>query len=284
MNILIIGGSRFVGPLLVFKLLKKGHKITIFNRGKIKSSYEKEIRFIQGNRNDGFNIKDNFDVVIDMCAYNGLHTERAINELNFDFYINFGTAASYKKTDKFPLSEDSPLGSWPLWSSYNKGKVECEEVLKQKKINYATIRPVYILGANNYMNREKFIYSKIKDKSPIILPGDGKAKIQFVFAEDVANSIVILTERTVKGEFNCCGNKIITLKKLVEEMGKIVGIKPILKFNSSADGEKFDENEFPFANENFFCTNKKIKDLGMRFTPLVKGLKQDYESYYKRII
>ena len=87
MNILIIGGSRFVGPLLVSKLLKKGHKITIFNRGKIKSSYEKEIKFIQGNRNDGFNIKDNFNVVIDMCAYNGLHTEKAISELNFDFYL-----------------------------------------------------------------------------------------------------------------------------------------------------------------------------------------------------
>lgn len=284
MNILIIGGSRFVGPLLVSKLLMKGHKITIFNRGKIKSSYESGVKFIQGNRNDGFNIKDNFDVVIDMCAYNGLHTERALNELSFYFYVNFGTAASYRKTNNFPLGEDSPLGSWPLWGSYNKGKVECEEVLRRSGINYATIRPVYILGANNYVNREKFIYSKIKNKSPIILPGDGEAKIQFVFVEDVANSIAILTEKRIKGEFNCCGDEIITLKKLVEEMGKIVGIKPILKFSLNADGEKFNENEFPFANENFFCTNKKIKDLGVKFTLLFKGLKQDYEDYYKKVI
>ncbi len=30
MDILIIGGSRFVGPLVIDRLLKKGHKITVF--------------------------------------------------------------------------------------------------------------------------------------------------------------------------------------------------------------------------------------------------------------
>ena len=52
MKILIIGGSRFVGPLVVEKLLKKGHDVTIFNRGKIQSNYNK-VKFIQGKKLPG---------------------------------------------------------------------------------------------------------------------------------------------------------------------------------------------------------------------------------------
>ena len=114
MKILIIGGSRFVGPLVVEKLIKRKHDITIFNRGKIQSNYT-NVKFIQGDRKNGFNIKDKFDVVIDTCAYKGEHIQKAINELKFDYYLNFSTAAVYKKTTKFPLTEESETGDWPLW-------------------------------------------------------------------------------------------------------------------------------------------------------------------------
>ena len=283
MKILIIGGSRFVGPLIIEKLLKNNHDITVFNRGRIKSNYE-NIKFIQGDRKEGFNIKGKFDVVIDMCAYKMEHLKMALDELNFDFYLNVGTAASYKKTTKFPLTEESELGDWPVWGNYNKEKVECENLLYKSKINYASIRPVYVLGAKNNNDRERFIYSHIKNNLPLILPGDGQAKVQFVFAEDVADSIVLLAEKKIKGIFNCCNDDVVTLNKLVEIMGGIVGIKPIIKYNSNADGEKHNLNEFPFANEDFYCTNDKLKKLGINFKPLIQGLKEDYENYYIKII
>ncbi len=283
MKILIIGGSRFVGPLVVEKLLENKHDVTIFNRGKIKSKYE-NVKFIQGDRRNGFNIKDYFDVVVDTCAYKGENIQKAINELNFDYYLNFSTAAVYKKTDKFPLTEESEIGYWPLWGDYNKGKVECEKILKENKVKHANLRPVYVLGKNNYVNRELFIYSRIKDKKPLILPGDGKAKVQFVFAQNVADSIVLLAEKKLQGNFNCCGNEVVTLKEFVEIMAKVIGINLEIKFNPDADGEKFDEKEFPFANENFYCTNDKLNKLGIKFISLFEGLKKDYEGYYKNII
>jgi len=143
---------------------------------------------------------------------------------------------------------------------------------------------VYILGKNNYVDRERFIYSKIKANKPLILPGDGQAKTQFVFSQDVANSIVVLAEKKIQGNFNCCGDEVVTLKQLAEIMGNIVGIKPIIKFNPNANGQRHNINEFPFANETFYCTNDKLKKLGIKFTPLIQGLKEDYENYYKNII
>jgi len=120
MEILVIGGSRFVGPLLIEELIKKGHRITVFNRGQIKVDYPDGVIFIKGDRNSIFGIKKHFDAVIDMCAYNGEQTGKALKELSFDFFLNFGTAASYQKPDKFPLTEKSPIGEWQLWGGYNK--------------------------------------------------------------------------------------------------------------------------------------------------------------------
>ena len=280
MEILIIGGSRFVGPLLVQNLLKK-HSVTLFNRGKIKSNYE-NVQFIQGDRNNGFNVNKKFDVVVDMCAYEGHQTEMAISQIDFDFFVHFSTAAVYEKTDIFPLTEDSEIGSWPLWGEYNIGKVECENVLLQSGIKYASIRPVYILGPANYCDRENFIYSHIHSGLPLLLPGDGNSSVQFVFAKDVASSISLLIEKKATGAFNCAGSEIITLNGLVDEMGKIVGKSPNILFNANRDGERFAEEEFPFANENFVCSNEKLRNLGVKFTPLLKGLADDYKSYYSK--
>lgn len=279
MNILIIGGSRFVGPLLVEKLLKKKHQVTIFNRGHYPAP--SGVSFIQGDRSK-FSIDTRFDIVIDMCAYNGIQTKTALNQLNFDFFIHFSTAAVYKKSDQI-LTEDSPLGDWPLWGGYNKGKVECEKVLATSGVKFAAIRPVYILGPKNYCDREHFIYSRILSSTPIVLPGDGQALVQFVFAKEVADSIALIAEKKAVGPYNCAGDEKISLQNLVLGMGKIVGQKPVIQFNQKANGE-FKEENFPFANETFLCGNSKLKSLGMKFTPLLNGLKTDYKQFYSKII
>ncbi|KKU52792.1 MAG: hypothetical protein A3A28_04340 [Candidatus Sungbacteria bacterium RIFCSPLOWO2_01_FULL_47_32] len=284
MKILFIGGSRFVGPLVIEELLERGHEVTVFNRGLLRQSYPKEVTFVKGNRNRGFPFKERFDSVIDTCAYREKQTERVIRELKFDFLVHISTAAVYKKTETFPLIEESPLGDWPVWGDYNKGKVECEKTLAVSGLPYATIRPVYILGPKNYLARESFIYSKIKNGLPTILPGNGRALIQFIFADEVAETIVLIAENKNEGAFNIAGNDTITLKGLVEEMSKIVGKEPIIKYNLSADSEKFNEVEFPFANENFAVSNEKIKRLGIKFVPLLEGLRRDYKNYYRHVI
>ena len=281
MKILLIGGSRFVGPYLLESLLKRGHNLTVFNRGLLQSEYPAGTRFVKGDRNKKFGLKERFDAVIDMCAYSGAQTENALRQLRFDFFLHFSTAAVYKKTDSFPLSESSPLGDWPLWGNYNKGKVECERVLEKSGVKYASLRPVYILGPQNYRNREQFIYSKIARDEPITLPGNGEALAQFVFARDAAKAMAFLTEKRVEGAFNCAGNEIITLEDLVKEMAKIMGKELKICYNPEAAEEKFDASEFPFPNENFIVDNKKIKGLGIKFIPLLRGLKEDYENYYR---
>jgi len=283
-KILIIGGSRFIGPLLIDEFVGRGDEVAVFNRGRIRSEYDEGVRFIRGDRDEGFPALGHFDVIVDTCAYRGEQTKRTIEELRFDFFIHIGTAASYKQTEIFPIREDFPLGDWLVWGSYGEGKLECEKVLASGKVKFAVIRPVYILGPNNYCDRERFIYSRIKRGDPIILPGNGEAVIQFVFAEDVAKSIALIADNKIAGAFNCAGDEAITLKGFVEEMGRIMHLEPKLRYNPETDSDRFDINEFPFANANLLCDNAKLKKLGATFAPLLDSLQEDYESYYRHVI
>lgn len=284
MKILIIGGTRFVGPFVIDKLLKHKHNLTVFNRGTQKYVYDRKITHIKGDRNSKVNIPGNFDVVIDTCAYNANQLRNVLNGVSFDYFINFGTAASYKKTHTFPLTESSPLGEWPVWGDYNRGKVACERLLEKGSIKYSTIRPVYILGPANYVDRERFIYSKIINGEKIILPGNGQAVCQFIFAKEVADILVFLAENKLEGPFNCAGDDLITPQGLVEIMSRIAGKKAEVEFNNKADGLNYNLTEFPFANENFICSNEKLKQLDIKFLPLAETLRLDYKNYYKRII
>ncbi len=281
MDILILGGSRFVGPLIVDKLLKKGHSVAVFNRGRERTDYGKA-EFVRGDRDQGFAALKGrrFDAVIDMCAYERRQTEAALEGIDAGFFVHMSTAAAYKKSELFPLTEESPLGDWPLWGAYNKGKAECERVLAESGRKYASIRPVYILGPANYVPRESFIYSALREGRTLALPGNGMAVVQFVFSDEVAESAVAVSEKGAEGAFNCCGDEAITLRGLAEMMARISGREAIIKNSPAHDGDSFDESEFPFANENFLCSNAKIKGLGVRFIPLERGLERDYRDYY----
>ena len=240
------------------------------------------LRYVQGDRNKDFTgIKGNFDVVIDMCAYTGNHVQKALEELSLKKYVLMSTAAAYAKPKGLPLEESSPLGSWPVWGNYNIGKTEAEIVLQKSGKRHAILRPVYVLGARNHLERESFIYSSIRKHIPIVLPGNGNATVQFVFVQDVADAIVLLAETDAEGAFNCCGDESITLRGLVEEMAKIAGEAVRIIYNPAADGTNFIDNEFPFANENLVCSNEKLKTLGWKPTPLREWLRRDYKNYYR---
>lgn len=270
-----------MGPVLVNQLLAADHDITVFNRGTAQPTYDGSIRHIQRDRTQGFGSLDHFDVVVDMCAYYGSDTQMALDQLSFDLFIHVGTVATYKKSEIFPYTEASETGYVPSMGEYARGKVECEQVLAKSNVKHAIVRPDYILGPNNYLDRENFIYQRLYAGTEIMLPGNGQAMCQFVFVDDVAAIIKMIIERGLTGAYNCAGDEFITLKGVVEVMAEVVGIEPKLGYNPSADGEHYDRAEFPFANDNLITSNQKVKDLGFTFTPLKDGLRRDYESHYK---
>lgn len=282
MKILCLGGSRFLGPVLVNRLLQRGHEVTVVNRGTRQVTYNGFVKYIQTDRNEKFPHLGSYDVVIDTCAHKPSNLENFLKKVEHELFIFISTVGVYKKTGIFPLNETySPLGGWPVFGEYNQGKVACEEFLVQSKIKYASVRPVYILGPRSHLARESFIYKRLVRGLPIVLPGNGQAVIQFVFVDEVAELIAQLIEGKTDGAYNCAGNECVTLQSLVEQMASISGTKPKLHFNPKADGLMHQTEEFPFANENIICDNEKAKNLGVKFRQFYDGLKQNFDKDYK---
>ncbi|MBK7996631.1 MAG: hypothetical protein IPK14_25655 [Blastocatellia bacterium] len=68
LKILILGGTGLIGPYQVQYALDRGHKVTLFNRGKTRPDLFPQVEHLQGDRNTG-DLKSlqgrEWDVVID---------------------------------------------------------------------------------------------------------------------------------------------------------------------------------------------------------------------------
>ncbi len=52
MNILVIGGTRYMGRIMVQRLLEQGDEITVFSRGISRPMWWDHVQHIQGDRDD----------------------------------------------------------------------------------------------------------------------------------------------------------------------------------------------------------------------------------------
>jgi nucleoside-diphosphate-sugar epimerase len=75
MNVLVFGGTRFIGPSIVNELDREGHDVTIFHRGQNEVEFGENISHVQGERGSLHEKVEEFkktspDVVVDTYLLN----------------------------------------------------------------------------------------------------------------------------------------------------------------------------------------------------------------------
>lgn len=299
---LVIGGSRFVGPRLVGKLLQRDHQVIVFNRGnrQLEPEVASKVQFVQGDRNAREDLARAAaigpDFVFDMCCYGPGQATLAVDlfQHRVKRYVYVSSVASYRAPRVFPIQEADDLGPWALWGSYGLNKAKTDnvflDVYRNNGFPITIVRPTYILGTGNHVEREAFFFSRLYQDLPIVLPGDGRALVQFVFADEVAEALLRLTEvpETTGEAYNCAGDQFITLRGFARLCGQLVGKDATLLF---ADLTKFDISQAPytpselspFANEHCVVSNCKLKQATqMRFKSIEAGLAEFLQWYLSR--
>src|ERR1700675_2500901 len=114
LRILILGGTGFTGPLQIQYALKRGHKITTFNRGKTHTGETPEgVEQLIGDRNGQLDTLKNrqWDVVIDNPTSAPVWVRDAAQILkgNVDRYVFISTISVYADMSKPGVTEDAPL-------------------------------------------------------------------------------------------------------------------------------------------------------------------------------
>ena len=77
MNVLFLGGNRFVGKALAERFVSFGYNVTVFNR---QGTGPKGVKVIQGDRNEKGSLSKipfiDFDIVIDFCLFKHSSAQR----------------------------------------------------------------------------------------------------------------------------------------------------------------------------------------------------------------
>src|SRR3989304_1868586 len=87
MQVLVIGGSRFIGLAVVQRLLMDGHRITLLNRGRTADPFGTRVSRVIGDRSDPETIqravaRRDFDAVVDVISFREEDTRTAIEKLS----------------------------------------------------------------------------------------------------------------------------------------------------------------------------------------------------------
>ena len=275
MNVLIFGGTRFMGRYVLRALLDVGIDVTIANRGtraENKGAHNVICDRSQPGALEQF--KDSkFDAVIDFSAYASDWVEQAGNFFagKISRYIFISTGAVYTSSQVFPITEDFPKGPPHPFAPYAAEKIRSESLLREFSSKGAfdttALRLPFVMGPDNYEDRESFVFSRLLSKQPIFLANGGKSIHSFIYAGDVASAIVrILSLSRSKGseEFNLAIPQATTSRGFVDLASEVCGIEPIVVSYQpeefQIDTLNFDLKNvaFPFPENNAYLSSEKI--------------------------
>src|SRR5678815_1590934 len=115
MHILLLGGGVFLGDAILGHALERGHELTVFNRGKARSSWPEGVRSLVGDRAGdlGALASGRFDAVIDLCGYAPADVRKSAEALRgVKTYCFVSSISAYKSFVHPPIREMDPLADF----------------------------------------------------------------------------------------------------------------------------------------------------------------------------
>ena len=291
-NILVTGGSGFIGSAITKYLVKKGKKVIVFDnnsRGRARrlKDVQGKIKFIKGDIRDGRKLLqiNNVETVIHLAYVNGtkffykkpfeildIAVNGLLNILNFckkKKVKNFFLASSsevYQNAFKIPTDEKEMLKIPNIHNprySYGGGKIISElygiHFAKKYFKKFIIFRPHNVYGKD--MGNEHVIpefinrLRKLKKKNKFLIYGTGKEVRAFTHINDFISGFdKIFTKGKNNEIYNIGTTEKITIAKLANLTASILGKKI-----------KFKKTKLLKGSPSVRCPNiDKIKKLGYK--------------------
>ena len=290
MNILVTGGTGFIGGHLVNKLKELGHKVVICDLGATSPDYAYDI----SDYNNLLRIKDDIDVIYHIAAqtsgYIGLvEPERDVDwnmkgtlnicrfakERGVKKVIYTSSMAVYGEGDFFKETDEiNPI------SHYGVSKLCGELYLKQYEqygIDYTIFRLFNVYGYGQDMENLNqgmvsiYLAQSLKSKT-VEVKGSFDRYRDFVYIDDVVSALVLgLEDKTNSEIYNVCNKRKTTVGELLQ-----------LIFEAHDDSHLFEAKnigQYDGDQNGNTGDNNKLKSLGWK--PIIKledGIKRFYSD------
>jgi len=303
MKALVIGGTLFIGRRLVKALVKAGHEVTVLHR-RPSHSLGKRVGNLTADRNDPPSLRAalagrRFDTVFDnvydwergTTAQQVEATARACGD-HLQRYVFLSSVAAYG--DGLNHVEGDALAPDDHPEPYVRNKAMSERALFRLHQRYGlpavTLRPPYVYGPENPMYREAFFWDRLHDGRLIIMPGDGRRLMQFVYVDDLVAACLAAAEKpkAVGHAFNIAEPRPITQLELVNALATAAGkeARVIYVPRSKIQAAGGHQIVRPLYFAQYFdmppitqIIHKARRMLGLKTTEFSTGLKTTYRWY-----
>ena len=305
-KIYVAGHKGLVGSAIVRQLKKEGYKKIIFgDRSKLDLTNQlKVLKFLKRK-------KPNF-IFIAAAKVGGIYSNNKYkaqfiyenlsiqSNLIHSAYlcgiknlISLGSSCVYPKKCKQPIKEsyllDGKLESTN--DAYAIAKIAgikmCESYNRQYKTNYKCLMPTNTFGPNDNYNElnshffpaliKKLHNIKLKKKKELVLWGNGQAKREVIYVDDIADAcIYFMKKKTKETLINIGSGKDYKIKEYAKIFSKV--ITPNLSFKIKYDLSK------PNGTPRKLLDVSLAKKYGWtKKTELTKAIKYTYEDFVKKI-
>ena len=266
-NIIVTGGSGFIGSNLVNALLEKKFKIIILDKKKPKI---KNIRFVYSdlsNLNSLKKVTKNADYIYHLAGVSDINKVKfmPIKTVKDNVLIttNLLEAAKINKIKRF-IFASSIYTHGSKGNLYTTTKLSAENIIKDYnklfKIKYTILRYATVYGTNNRGADVISLFTKrAKKNQNIFVHNNGKQTRDFIHAKDLASCSVKILNKNYVNQTLTIGNqkkvKIIYLanliKKLTNSKSKIIIDKKRKRFDD------FDLNGIKSIQKKLYLKYKK---------------------------
>lgn len=217
-TLLILGGTRFLGPEVVDAARKSGWKISLFNRGKSNPGLFPDLEHLQGDRNGDLKSLEgrSWDAVVDTSGYFPRQVRDSATLLapRVKQYVYVSSISVFSDLSKPGVDESGPVGELKdpnadkiTEANYGPLKAACERAAEAAMPGRVTnVRPGLIVGPNDGTDRFTYWPVRVARGGEVLAPNRPEDAVQFVDVRDLGTWIVKCLDAKTVGVFNATGN------------------------------------------------------------------------------
>ena len=201
----------------------RGHRVTIFNRGRTRPGLFPEVEKLVGNRDPnqdtGLEALRNrgWNVVFDDSGYVPRHVQASAELLapSVELYVYVSSVSCYARNDEPGATEAAAVATLAdptvetmgaQMQNYGALKALCEQAAERALPGRtARVRPGFIVGPEDASGRFTYWPVRFARGGDVLVPGDPRDPLQVIDVRDLAAWMILLGERNITGVYNACG-------------------------------------------------------------------------------
>lgn len=219
LDLLILGGTSFLGPHQVRYALERGHRVSIFNRGRTEphlfADLFDDLEHLQGDRGGDLEALRGrtWDGVIDNSGQRVEWATASAEALSdsvehYLFVSSTGVYWPYRTVgiteEVVPRLDDDPPRDEPSYGVMKaRSELEVRRVFGEDRS--IIVRPNYIVGPGDTTDRFPYWPVRIARGGDVLVPGGHDDPVQFQDVRDLTEWMIHLVEDGVTGTFNAAG-------------------------------------------------------------------------------